>query len=141
MQRAILYVDDNKHDALLVERALAREKLPVKLFAVHDGCDAADWLTGIGLYADKTKHPAPDLLIIDLRMPRNSGFDLLEFVAARRELKRLPMIVFTDSDDPEHKRRAFRCGANAYVCKRDGTRDLMVYVRSVVTSLSSPRAG
>jgi CheY-like chemotaxis protein len=135
VKNKILYVDDNKDDALLVKRALKKHEIPAQLFTVRDGCDAADWLTGNGDYSDSSKFPAPDLLIVDLRMPRNTGFDLLEFVQARRELKRLPIIVYTSSEEVDDKRRAFGLGANAYVSKRHGTDDLMVYVRSVVTSL------
>ena len=137
MKRTILYIDDNKYDAVIVARALAREDLAAELFAVHDGCDAADWLTATGAYADREKHPAPDLLVVDLKMPRNSGFDLMEFVQARRELKKLPIIVYTDSENPADKLKAFQLGANAYVTKDQGTDPLMTYVRAAVTTLSS----
>src|SRR4051794_18503491 len=117
MNRIILYVDDDKNDALFVERAIRKEKLPAELFTVRDAFDAADWLTSTGMYTDVSKFPRPDVLIVDLRMPRSSGFDLLEFVHARRELQKIPVIVYSDSDDPEHKMRAFQLGANAYVIK------------------------
>ena len=135
MKRTILYVDDDKNDALIVEHAVKKEKLPAQVFAVRDGCDAAEWLTGTGLYVDASKFPRPDLLIIDLRMPRNSGFDLLDFVQARRELKKIPVIVYSASEDPADKLRAFQSGANAYVNKSEGTEELMIYVRSAVTTL------
>ncbi len=135
MTRIILYVDDDKNDALFVERAIKKEKLPAKLFTVREVCDAADWLTGTGKFADPDKYPRPDVLIVDLRMPRSSGFDLLEFVHARRPLQKIPVIVYSDSDNPADKLRAFQLGANAYVTKAWGMEELMSYVRSAVTTL------
>lgn len=135
MKRTILYVDDNHEDAHIVERAIARENLVTQFYRTHDGCEAAEWLVGSGVYEDRAKFPLPDVLIVDLRMPRNSGFDLLEFIQARRELKKLVLIVYSDSDDPKDKLRAFRTGANAYVQKTQGPEALMLYVRSAVTSL------
>jgi CheY-like chemotaxis protein len=120
---------------MFVERAIRKEKLPVKIFNVRDGCDAAEWLTATGIYADAEEYPKPDVLIVDLRMPRNSGFDLLEFVHARRELKRIPVIVYSDSESAEDKLKAFQLGANAFVTKAQGTAVLMSYVRSAVTTL------
>jgi CheY-like chemotaxis protein len=135
VKKTILYVDDNKDDAVIVERALNKDMVPAKLFTVHDGCNAVDWLTANGVDSDRKTFPAPDLLIVDLDFPTESGFDLMEFVQARRDLKKLPIIVYTGSDRAEDKARAFNLGANAYVCKASGTNDLVTYVRSVVTSL------
>jgi CheY-like chemotaxis protein len=132
VKRVILYVDDNREDAQLVERALTKAELPARLCSVPDGCDAADWLAGSGTYSDRDLYPVPDLLVLDLKMPRNTGFDLMEFVKARRELEKIPIIVYTDSDDPLDKHRAFKLGANAYVCKMRGIDALLFYVRSVV---------
>jgi CheY-like chemotaxis protein len=137
VKRIILYVDDNNEDALLVERAIGKADLAAQFFRAPDGCEAAEWLIGSGAYADRVKFPLPDVLIVDLRMPRNSGFDLLEFVQARRELKKVVLIVYSDSDSPQDKLRAFQTGANAYVQKNQGTEALMVYVRSATAT--SPR--
>lgn len=135
MTRNILYVDDSTEDAHLVERAIFKEQLGTRFFRAVDGCDAAEWLIGSGGYGNRDKFPLPDLLILDLRMPRNSGFDLLEFVHARRELKKLVVIVYSDSDEPNDKLRAFQTGANAFVTKSTGTEALMVYVRSTVATM------
>ncbi|MGZ4961704.1 MAG: response regulator [Limisphaerales bacterium] len=135
MKRIILYVDDDKNDALFVDRAIKKEKLPAELFTVREACDAADWLTGAGMFADPGKYPRPDVLIVDLRMPRSSGFDLLEFIHARRALQKIPVIVYSDSENPADKLRAFQLGANAYVTKAWGMDELMSYVRSAVTTL------
>jgi CheY-like chemotaxis protein len=132
VKKTILYVDDNKEDALVVERALAKASIPAKIIALEDGCDAADWLTATGVYSDRKTFPAPDLLILDLNLAGSSGFDLMEFVKARRELTKLPLIVYTASDEAEDKRRAFNLGANAYVCKSTGVNELMTYVRPVI---------
>lgn len=141
MKRTILYVDDNREDAHLVERAIAKENLVTQFYRAADGCDAAEWLIGSGIYADRAKYPMPDVLIVDLRMPRNSGFDLLEFVQARRELKKLVLIVYSDSDNPHDKLRAFQTGANAYVPKFQGTEQLMLYLRSAVATLPRETEG
>lgn len=138
MKRTILYVDDDRNDAVFVERAIRKEQLPAQVFNVRDGCDAAEWLTATGIYADTEQYPHPDVLIVDLKMPRNSGFDLLQFVHERRELKKIPVIVYSDSENPHDKLRAFQLGANAFVMKSEGTDVLMSYVRSAVTTLPEP---
>lgn len=135
IKRTILYVDDNQDDAHLVERAIAKQNLVTQFYRAADGCDAAEWLIGSGLYADRARYPLPEVLIVDLKMPRNSGFDLLEFVQARRELKKLVLIVYSDSDDPQDKLRAFQTGANAYVPKYKGTDALMFYIRAALRTL------
>ena len=136
MKRIILYVEDDQNDARLVRRALENEKLSANIFVVPDGCYAADWLAGNGIYRDRAKYPQADLLIVDLRMPRNSGFDLLEFVQGRKELNKIPIIVYTNSENPADKGRAFSTGANAFIQKGiGGLKDLIEYTKLVFATL------
>jgi CheY-like chemotaxis protein len=129
-------VEDDKDDALLVRRVLENEKLPARFFVVPDGCDAADWLAGNGIYRDRTKYPQADVLIVDLSMPRNSGFDLMNFAQKRPELKKIPIVVYTCSDNPVDKGRAFSTGANAFIQKGTaGLKDLLVYVKLIIATL------
>jgi CheY-like chemotaxis protein len=139
VKRTILYVEDDTNDAVLVRRVLENEKLDAKIFVLPDGIDAADWVVGRGIYRDRTKYPEPDVMIVDLRMPRHSGFDLLEFAQARRELKKIAIVVYTNSEDPHDKAKAFRFGANAFINKGPkGLKDLIEYVKLIIATLPPP---
>lgn len=136
MKRTILYVEDDQDDARLVRRVLENEKLSASIFVVPDGCYAADWLSGKGIYRDRKQYPQADLLIIDLRMPRNSGFDLLEFIQKHKEWNKIPIIVYTGSENPADKGRAFSTGANAFIQKGNaGLKDLVEYTKLVFATL------
>jgi len=126
----ILLAKDNEDYALLFQRALRAARIDASLEVVHDGKEAVDYLAGTDGYADREKHPFPKLLLLDLKMPRMDGFEVLSAVRQRLGFTRLPVIVLTHSDNPADVRRAYELGATSYFRKPDSLEGLdeMIHV-------------
>lgn len=116
---------------MLVQMAVERAALGLRLDTVKDGEEAINYLMGRSAYSDRQAHPFPSLLLLDLKMPRLSGFDVLEFVRRQPGLKQLPIIVFSSSDDPKDIRRAYDAGANSYLCKPHSNDDLAALLKAL----------
>ena len=117
MPETILLVEDNPHDVLLLQLAFQRASLATRLEVVGDGEAAIAYLSGQAPYGDRHRYPLPILVLLDLKMPRRSGFDVLAWLQQQPGLQRLPVVVFTASDDVTDINRAYDLGANAYVVK------------------------
>ncbi len=117
MPETILLVEDNPHDVLLLQLAFQRASLATRLEVVGDGEAAIAYLSGQTPYGDRHRYPLPVLVLLDLKMPRRSGFDVLAWLQQQPGLQRLPVVVFTASDDVTDINRAYDLGANAYVVK------------------------
>lgn len=126
----ILLAKDNEDYALLFQRALKTARIQANLLIVRDGKEAVDYLAGAEPYADRTKHPFPRLVLLDLKMPRMDGFEVLSAVRQRLGFTRLPVIVLTHSDNPADIRRAYELGATSYFQKPDSLEGLdeMIHV-------------
>jgi CheY-like chemotaxis protein len=126
----ILLAKDNEDYALLFRRALTAARIDASLDVVHDGQQAIDYLVGTEPYADRIKHPFPKLLLLDLKMPRMDGFEVLNAVRQRLGFRQLPVIVLTHSDNPADVRRAYELGATSYFRKPDSLEGLdeMIHV-------------
>jgi len=126
----ILLAKDNEDYALLFQRALQTARIQANLLIVRDGKEAVDYLAGAEPYADRTKHPFPKLVLLDLKMPRMDGFEVLSAVRQRLGFTRLPVIVLTHSDNPADIRRAYELGATSYFQKPDSLEGLdeMIHV-------------
>src|SRR5687768_16993926 len=94
----ILLAEDNENDALLMRHAFKKAGISNPLVRVRDGEEAIDYLAGHGVYADRRAYPFPALLLLDLKMPRRDGFEVLEWIKADPSLRRLPVTVLTSSD-------------------------------------------
>lgn len=130
MPEQILLAKDNEDYILLFKRALQSARIDAGLQIVRDGQEAVDYLTGAAPYTDRTKHPFPKLLLLDLKMPRMDGFQVLSAVRQRLGFTRLPVIVLTHSDNPADVRRAYELGATSYFRKPDSLEGLdeMIHV-------------
>jgi CheY-like chemotaxis protein len=126
----ILLAKDNEDYAVLFRRALQHARIDASLNVVHDGQEAVDYLAGTDDYADREKHPFPKLLLLDLKMPRMDGFEVLSAIRQRLGFTRLPVIVLTHSDNPADVRRAYELGATSYFRKPDSLEGLdeMIHV-------------
>src|SRR5688572_26980097 len=113
----LLVAEDNEDDALLIQRAFKQNGLPRAAHIVHDGRQAIEYLHGDGAYADRRTHPFPDLVILDLKMPLASGFDVLEWLNAHPDYRVIPTLVWSASADRRDVKHAFCLGAHAYLCK------------------------
>ncbi|HKQ36936.1 MAG TPA: response regulator [Verrucomicrobiae bacterium] len=113
----ILIADDNDDHVLLLRRALKRGALLNPTFVVHDGEEAVAYLKGEGKFADRYEYPLPSLLLLDLRMPKMDGFEVLEWIRQQPCLRRLRVVVLTTSDQPRDIDRAYELGANSFIIK------------------------
>lgn len=122
---AILYVEDEETDVVLLQHVLAKADIHNPLQTVKDGKAAKDYLAGEGSFADRRLHPLPGLVLLDLNLPYWSGFEVLEWIRQQPQLRRLPVVVFTSSSRPDDIARAYDAGANAYVVKPNALADLV----------------
>lgn len=117
-QFTVLLVEDDLNDIFLVKRAfkLAQVKNPLQI--VTDGQEALLYLKGEGKYADRAHYPLPKLMVMDIKMPRKTGFEVLEWVKnSGKPLRRIPIVIVSSSDNPDDINRAYELGANAYMVK------------------------
>ena len=133
MARAItiLHVEDDANDVLLFRHACKRAGLNAQVQSVTDGEEAIDYLNGSGPFADRQEYPLPALLLLDLKMPRVTGFDVLEWLRHQEELRRTPVIVLSSSNHDRDVRRAYDLGANSYLLKPVGLEGLLVLAQAI----------
>jgi len=117
VQPLVLAAEDEETDAMILRMAFERAALTSPLVVVRDGQEAIDYLLGQGPYADRAAHPLPALLLLDLKMPRMNGFDVLGWLASRPKLNYLPAVVLSSSSDSDDIRRAKAAGARDYFVK------------------------
>jgi CheY-like chemotaxis protein len=123
----VLVVDDNEDDAFFLKRGFLRAGVTVPLQFVQSGEEAMSYLEGREKFADRTKYPAPKLMLLDIKMPGTDGFDVLEWVREQPRLGLLPVIMLSSSDRQEDVNRAYELGANSYMMK-PGTSEGYEYV-------------
>jgi CheY-like chemotaxis protein len=116
-QSDILLVEDDPNDVLLIRRAFSRAKLLSSLHIVNDGDSAIDYLAGANQYGDRDLYPLPALILLDLKLPRRSGLEVLEWLKQQPELRRLPVVVLTSSRENIDVNRAYDLNANSYLVK------------------------
>ena len=127
----ILLAEDDPNDVLLIQRAFQRSLVANPLQVVRDGEEALAYLSGQGLFADRERHPLPVLMLMDLKMPRKSGLEVLEWVRRQPGLKRLPIVVLTYSNQNPDINRAYELGANSYLVKPAGFDSLLELVKNL----------
>ncbi len=126
---AILLVEDDANDVILIRRAFAKAEITNPVYTVEDGDAAVAYLAGEGAYADRDDHPLPGVVLLDLKLPRRSGLEVLEWVRQSPTLRRLPIVVLTSSRESADVNRAYDLGANSYLVKPVGFDALTDLVR------------
>jgi CheY-like chemotaxis protein len=116
-QFTVLLVEDDINDIFLVKRAFKMARLETPLQVVTDGQQAVHYLSGEGKYADREVHPWPQLIVMDIKMPRMTGFEVLHWIKEDGPLRRIPVVIVSSSDRPEDINQAYELGANAYMVK------------------------
>jgi CheY-like chemotaxis protein len=117
-QFSVLLVEDDLNDIFLVKRAFRLAQIKNPLHVVTDGEEAINYLRGDGKYADREAWPLPKLIVMDLKMPRKTGFEVLEWVKGDgKPLRLIPIVIVSSSDNPADINRAYELGANAYMVK------------------------
>ena len=112
----ILLVEDNEDDIFFMQRALEEARFTNPLHIVMDGQQAIDYLQGFGQFADRTAHPFPDFVFLDLKLPIADGFEVLTWLRQRKKSS-LPVAVLSSSPEEVDMRRARELGANCYLIK------------------------
>lgn len=128
---AILYVEDEETDVVLLQHVFAKAVINNPLRVAKDGKEAKDYLSGAGRFENRMEYPLPALVLLDLNLPYWSGFQVLEWIRQQAHLRRLPVVVFTSSSRPDDIVRAYDVGANAYLVKPNALGDLLAQVTSL----------
>jgi CheY-like chemotaxis protein len=115
--KTILHVEDDPNDVLLIGRALRKAEVPASIQVVNDGDQAVDYLSANNAYAERERFPLPALVLLDLKLPRKSGIEVLQWIRSKPGLRRIPVIMLTSSRQPIDINRAYDLGVNAYLVK------------------------
>ena len=115
--RTILLVEDNDDDVELTRRAFARGNLINELIVVRDGQEALDYLFAAGAYADRDATILPQVVLLDLNLPKINGLEVLRRIRSTETTKRLPVVVLTTSKEEKDIFGSYDLGANSYVRK------------------------
>ena len=113
----ILVAEDDENDVALLRRAISKVVHSHKIQVVSDGEQAIDYLRGEGVYSDRESFPFPNILILDIKMPRKSGLEVLEWLNQHPQCGIIPSVIFSSSDQPQDISRAYNNRANAYFIK------------------------
>jgi two-component system response regulator len=113
----VLLVEDNPRDAELTIRALKRHNLANQLFHVEDGAEALDFLFARGKYQGRKSDTSPKVVLLDLKLPRVNGLEVLRLMKADPTLRAIPVVVVTSSAEDPDMQAAYQLGANSYVVK------------------------
>lgn len=127
----ILHVEDDPNDMLLFEHACRKAGVVFDLQAVSDGDQAIAYLRGSNGFSDRMKHPIPKLILLDLKMPRVSGFDVLAWLRSDELFKQVPVVVLTSSNHDADVKRAYDLGARSYLVKPVGFEALVELVKTL----------
>ena len=124
----ILVAEDSEMDAFVLRKAFSMAGLPHKLVFVNDGGQAIDYLKGMPPYSDRERFPAPDLLLLDLKMPKVDGFQVLRWMQFLG-LDNIPVVVLSGSNLDSDKDEAMRLGANEYHVKTGHVPDVIKFLK------------
>jgi len=114
---AILVVEDNPDDVMLLQRAFRKANLINPVRVVADGQAAVDYLEGKSPYDDREEYPLPALVLLDLKLPKRTGHEVLTWIRGQPGLKRIPVAMLTSSRESPDVNRAYDLGANSYLTK------------------------
>lgn len=115
--RTILLVEDNPKDELLTLRTLKKCHLANEIAVVHDGAEALDYLFAKGEYAGRDMNYLPTVVLLDLKLPKIDGLEVLRQIRADERTRRLPVVILTSSDEEKDIISGYELGANSYVRK------------------------
>lgn len=113
----ILIADDDEDDRLLTQDALTESRVLNTLYCVEDGVELLEYLNREGKYQDKHKSPRPNLILLDLNMPRKDGREALKEIKGNPNLKGIPVVILTTSKEEEDKIKGYNLGAASYITK------------------------
>jgi CheY-like chemotaxis protein len=140
----VLHVDDDPNDTALLQAASVKANVDFILQNVEDAEEAIAYLSGLDKYADRAKYRVPALVLLDLKLPRSTGFEILKWIRNDPLLHDIPIVVLSGSELQEDIRNAYAGGANSYLVKPLGFNalvDLIKSISSVWLASNSPASG
>ena len=117
MKKIILLAEDNPDDVILTQRAFKKSNLLNELIIVKDGEEALDYLFAKGKYKDRDKNVMPELILLDLKMPKLDGLQVLKRIREDKRIKHLPVVILTTSKEENDIVNSYCLGANSYITK------------------------
>ena len=130
-EKYLLLVEDNPDDEELTLRALRRSNVLNEIIVVRDGVEALDFLFGTGTHAGRDIELLPEVVLLDLKLPKLNGADVLRRMRANPRTKLTPVVVLTSSSEDEDVITSYELGANSYVRKPVGFADFTEAIRSL----------
>ncbi len=115
--KSIMLVEDNPDDEALTLRALEKNNLLNEVVVVHDGVEALDYLFGEGSYSGRDTSVMPELILLDLKLPKIDGLEVLRRIRADKHTKLLPVVILTSSKEERDMIEGYSRGANSYIRK------------------------
>jgi len=132
LDKTVLLVEDSSDDILLLEHACRRCGVLHNLRFVMDGQAAIDYLAGSNGYADRQAHPLPRLILLDVKLPKRNGHEVLQWIRDQPAFRNLPVIMLTGSRENADIERAYQLGVTSYLQKNADVRDLDLAVAIVL---------
>jgi len=116
-RKVILLVEDNPDDEVLTIRALKKNNIQNEVVVAHDGAEALDYLFGSGPYAGRDVSVLPQLILLDLKLPKIDGLEVLRRLRANERTRLLPVVILTSSKEDQDRLNGYTLGANSYIRK------------------------
>jgi DNA-binding response OmpR family regulator len=135
--QTILLVEDSPDDVFIFQRAYQKANISNPLTLVHDGEQARAYLEGEGGFADRQSFPLPTLIMLDLKLPRMPGLELLKWIREQRSLDKISVVALTSSDEERDVVKAYQLGARSYLVKPPNANTLSAVVSAVANSVNS----
>ncbi|MBF0224061.1 MAG: response regulator [Desulfobacterales bacterium] len=116
-EKIILLVEDNPDDVFLTKRALKKSKIHNKIVVVNDGEEALEYLFGTGRYQNRNKNESPQVVLLDLKLPKIDGLEVLKRMRQDERTRMLPVVILTTSKEQSDMLKGYELGANSYIRK------------------------
>lgn len=130
MSKVILLAEDNDDDVFFMKYAMKNAGVSVPLQVVEDGVQAVSYLAGEGKFSDRNLYPLPDLVLLDLKLPFKSGFEVLKWIRDQSILNKLLVIILSSSQQDSDINKAYQLGANSYLVKPLTSEQLLKLVKA-----------
>jgi len=130
-EKIILLVEDNPDDVTLTERALKKSHILNKLIVTKDGAEALDFIFGTGTYSDRDMSIMPEVVLLDLKLPKIDGLEVLKQIRSDQRTKLLPVVILTSSKEEKDLINGYTLGANSYIRKPVNFNQLVEAIRQL----------
>lgn len=127
----IVFVDDNMDDAALTLRALRKGGLTNTIIHLEDGAEALNFMYAEGIYASRNKNQHPKVILLDLKMPKVSGIEVLEKLKSDPDFKTIPIVILTSSREDPDVKKCYELGVNSYIVKPVGSENFFTAIKEL----------